>query len=357
VVLAERRAFPREKVCGDVLLPRALRILRGLGLADAVWGAGHRLEEIAVFSPGGREVRARGDFLTVRREVLDALLQQAAKQIGAESALAEVVALSEDEEGVRVEFRSRLPIRARACILATGFDTRLLRSLRPGISARPTAIASRRYIRSSYAVERLIVTYDRGLGPAYAWIFPLGEGLYNVGVGSLYGVHRGFNHRALFERFTSVFPEARSLIAAGEPASPLRSAPLRCGLDEEALRPGRRCLAAGECVASTLPFTGEGVGKAMETGLLAADAVHAFLSGDEHGLDAYAVAVRRLKPRYRAYDAAHRLVDHPRLMDLAAWRLDHSPWLAGRLGAILREEDEDPGSLFSFGGLLTSFFR
>lgn len=355
-MLADRRAFPREKVCGDALLPDALKTLRRLGLADEALRTGHRVNGISIFTPGGHEVRVSGEFLTLRRETLDALLHRAATQGGAEAVEAEAVSVSENTATVRVDFSSRSPLLARACVLATGANTRLLRSLQSVAPSAPTAIASRRYVRSRHPVDRLLVTYDRGLGPAYAWLFPLGNGLFNVGVGSLYRAQAVRNHAALFDRFTAIFPEARALMAAGEPTSPLRSALLRCGLDEAALRPGRLCLAAGELAASTFPFTGEGIGKALQTGLLAADAVHAFLSGDGQGLDAYAPAVRRLRPRYRAYHAAHRLLDHPRLMELAAWRMNRSPWFAGRLAAVLREEEE-PRWLFSSLGLLASFFR
>lgn len=356
VALVDRQAFPRDKVCGDTLLPDALNILRTLGLADEVASVGHPVRRISVFSPNGREVNATGEFLTLRRAVLDAVLHRAAAEAGAQTIEAAAVSLSETADTVRVEFGARPPLAARACVLATGANTRLLRLLRPATVGRPTAVASRRYVRSRHSIDRLIVTYDRGLGPAYAWIFPLGDCLYNVGVGSLYRPRTRFDHRALFERFTAVFPEAHALMAAHESVSRLRSAPLRCGLDEGALRPGRFCLAAGELAAATLPLTGEGIGTALETGLLAADAVHAFLAGDPAGLDCYAPAVRRLRPRYRAYAWAHRLLDHPRLVDLATWRLSRSPRLTARLVAILRAE-ADPRSLFSARALLTWLLR
>jgi len=356
VALVDRHAFPRQKVCGDALLPDALEILRGVGLADAVLVAGHPSRLLSVFSPGGYEVRVSGEFLTVRREVFDALLHRAAIQFGTEPIVAAAASVHEDAEGVHVQLQSGPTLRARACILATGADTRLLRSLQPAIAPAPTAVASRCYVQSSHPLDRLVVTYDRGLGPAYAWVFPMGNGVFNVGVGSVFRSQPRFDHRGLFERFTTVFSEARALMATGQIVSPLRSAPLRCGLDRPALRPGRLCLGAGEAAGSTFPFTGEGIGKAMATGLLAAEAVHAFLGGEAEGLDSYAPGVLRLEPRYRAYLAAHRLLECPRLMDLAAWRLQKSPWLAGRLTGVLQEE-EDPRSLFSIAGFVGSFFR
>ncbi|HNQ88180.1 MAG TPA: FAD-dependent oxidoreductase [Verrucomicrobiota bacterium] len=356
VGLVDRQAFPREKVCGDALLPDALHALRRLALADEVFKAGHRVSSLSIVTPGGRELRVPGEFLTLRREVLDAILHRGAVRAGAEAIQAEAVAVFETGRRVRVEFRSLPPIEARTCILATGAETRLVQAFEGVAPVPPTAIASRRYIRSGHSLDRLMVTYDRGLGPAYAWIFPLGGGWFNVGVGSLWGARLARDHPALFDRFTALCPEARAVMAAGEASGPLRSAPLRCGLDERVLRPGRLCLAAGELAASTFPFTGEGIGKALETGLLAAEAVGGFLSGDERGLEAYGPAVRQLEPKYRAYHAAHRLLNHPRLMELAAWRLNRSPWLAARLAAVLREE-EDPRALFSVSGLLTSFFR
>jgi len=355
VALVDKQAFPREKTCGDALLPDALKALQSMGLAADVREVGHAVNGLSVFSPSGREARIAGAFLTLRRGALDGLLFKAAEQAGACALQAEALALVEDEDGVRVDLGAGRCLSARACLLATGADVRLLRAMAPTALAGPTAIASRCYVRSTQPLKRMILTYDRGLGPAYAWIFPMAEGWHNVGVGSLWRPGRMPNHRLLFQRFTQVFPLARNLMAAAIQTSPLRSAPLRCGLDLPSLQPGRRILAAGEAASATFPFTGEGVGKALETGLLAADAVHALLAGDPLGLQGYTRAARGLKPRYQAYQAAHGLVKHPWLMDLAVWRLAQSPWLAECAAAVL-SEDQDPRLFFSAFSLLKSFF-
>ena len=76
----------------------------------------------------------------------------------------------------------------------------------------------------------------------------------------------------MFERFCAVHPAAKELMASGEQLGPLKGAPLRCSLEGARFsRPG--LLVTGEAAGSTYAFTGEGIGKALETGILAAETI------------------------------------------------------------------------------------
>src|SRR5207344_1740055 len=116
------------------------------------------------------------------------------------------------------------------------------------------------------------------------------------------------------------------LMEGGVLLGALKGAPLRCSLDGARWsRPG--LLVAGEAAGSTYLFTGEGIGKALETGMLAAAAIEAHRDEqlDDAGARArYESALGALKPRFGAYEQANRINNHPWLADLLIWRARHS---------------------------------
>jgi flavin-dependent dehydrogenase len=138
----------------------------------------------------------------------------------------------------------------------------------------------------------------------------------------------------------------------------LKGAPLRCTLEgAESGRPG--LMATGETLGSTYDFTGEGIGKALETGLMAADAL---LAGGRDAPDEAAVRQRydaqlaTLRPKFALYEKANSVNRHPWLADLVIWRAQRSASLRQRMSGVLNETS-NPGHLLSLRGvfrLLTS---
>jgi flavin-dependent dehydrogenase len=112
-----------------------------------------------------------------------------------------------------------------------------------------------------------------------------------------------------------------------------------------------RLLATGEAIGSTYAFTGEGIGKAMETGLLAADA----LGTDSRSTDAdtrarYEASLRALQPRFALYQRAEHVNRRPWLADLVIWRARRSPAILRRMSGVL-DETQNPGRLLSWRGI------
>ena len=133
---------------------------------------------------------------------------------------------------IRLTGTEPLQVRARFAVLATGADTSLGRKAGLATAPTPSAVAVRCYVRSAFEIDRLMISYDRDIVPGYAWIFPLPDGEYNVGCGVFYrnGMKGDVNLRKMFERFVAGFPEARELMAGATDMTPLKGAPLRCGL-------------------------------------------------------------------------------------------------------------------------------
>jgi geranylgeranyl reductase family protein len=359
VLLLERHAYPRDKACGDLLIPDALGALRRAGLYQAVAAEARPVAEAVISSPSRIEWSIPGEYLVLQRERLDALLAEGAADRGAVVAQGRVERVRPLDDGtIEVEVRGRArPFHARAAVLAAGADVSLIDDLGMVERAAPTAVAVRAYMRSSVPVKSMWISFDREIVPGYAWIFPLPDRVYNVGVGTLHDPAEPARHdlRKLFDTFCREFPEARTLKESAEWTSPIRGARLRCGLSGARARGPGNVVAVGEQIGTTYPFTGEGIGKAMETGELAAGHVATFLdTGDPSALDAYAERVEReLRPRYHGYEVAQRWLARPWLNDLLSWRIRRGRWLQEAVRGVVAET-VDPADVFSWRGLLRS---
>lgn len=361
VLLLDKRSFPREKVCGDGLIPDALQALRTLGLFDRVCGVGHRVQRLTIMSPSGIRIDIPSECVTLKREILDALLLERAVDSGADFKVGTVLDVAQtDPDSVAVSVEGLdTPLRARIVVLATGADIKLLGRLGLIDRASPSAVALRCYVRSPVEYDELLVSFDRSVAPGYAWIFPLGQQEYNVGCGVFYHGKRGngTNLRSAFERFRET-PVARQLFAQGEYLTPLRGGCLRAGLEGTALGGRGRVVPVGEAIGSTYHYTGEGIGKAMETGLIAAQQIDEALIRDSIGpLSQIEVLLRRkLAPKYEGYRIAQRWISRPWLSDLLAARIKKSRTLRETTAGILNETT-DPRQIFSWRSLAPSWSR
>ena len=116
-------------------------------------------------------------------------------------------------------------------------------------------------------------------------------------------------------------------------------------------------LGTGEVVGSTYAFTGEGIGKAMETGMLAAEALlHDTQADDDDVRRRYEAALARLKPRFEMYETASHVNHRPWIADVVVWRARKSPRILRRMSGML-EETQNPGRLFSWRGMSKLLFE
>jgi flavin-dependent dehydrogenase len=259
-------------------------------------------------------------------------------------------------------------VRARWVVLATGAVPRAL--MASGLCTRhtPSGVALRGYVHHPGLVGRvtaLEVVWHKQLRKGYGWVFPCPGGVFNIGVGLAHSHDRqvagratmeDVNLRELMAAFGRIHAPAGELLAQGTPLGDWKGAPLRCSLEGARFsRPGM--LATGEAAGSTYAFTGEGIGKAMETGILAADALLAGRAAAEPEAATrvrYETALAALKPRFDLYERANKVNDHPWLADLLIWRANRSPRILRRMAGVL-EETGNPGNLVSLRGLAKLF--
>src|SRR3954452_20761134 len=83
VTLIDRHEFPRDKTCGDGLIPDALSALAELGMLDEVVKHARRVPMLRLYAPARHCVAVKGDLACVPREILDKLLLDNALAKGA----------------------------------------------------------------------------------------------------------------------------------------------------------------------------------------------------------------------------------------------------------------------------------
>jgi geranylgeranyl reductase family protein len=369
VMLTDRYAFPRDKVCGDALIPDSLTALGSLGLRERVNRVSYQSRVIRIYAPDGEYVEVRGECAAMPRSAFDELLVSAAIEAGAQFVphLKALGPLERDGLVQGARFRNsitseRLEVRARSTILATGAAGDALTQFGVSEQAGASAMAARVYVRVPPPIaarhDYLAISYPAAICPGYGWVFPGPAGVYNVGIGYLVDPRRQpaqRNLRILFDEFVRAFPPAREIMAAGEPVTSLKGAPLRTGLRGSRLsRPG--LLVVGEAAGLTYSFTGEGIGKALQSGIAAAtailDARGSSVDVGDRTARAYAQRIRTdFGERFAAYRRLERLLSYPRVVNLLIRRANAGHYVRTQLEALINETGR-PDGLLSLTGTL-----
>jgi menaquinone-9 beta-reductase len=289
VLVLEKSTFPREKVCGDGLTPRAVKQLVGMGISlgpEDGWfpnkgiriiGGGVRIEldwpELSSY-PGFGLVRTRRGF--------DEIVARAAQRAGAR--LAEGVTVTGpviDEATGRIVgvTAGERTYRARLVVAADGNSSRL--SLAMGLRKRddrPLGVAIRTYYSSPRHDDDYLETWlelwdGNALLPGYGWIFGVGDGTSNVGLGLL-NTSASFGHidyRAMLHRWLASMP-AEWGFAEENQVAPVRGAALPMGFNRTPHYTSGLLL-VGDAGGMVNPFNGEGISCAMESGEIAAQVI------------------------------------------------------------------------------------
>lgn len=342
VALLDKAQFPREKVCGDGLTPRATRQLIRLGIDTSqsagwlhnkglrIYGGNQPFEldwpELADFPSYGL-VRPRTDF--------DDLLARNAVAAGAKLyELANVVEPLIDEQADRIVgvlTRDGRRFQAPVVVAADGNSSRL--SLAMGLHRRddrPMGVAVRTYYRSPRQRDDYLESWlelwdgkpkESALLPGYGWIFGMGDGTCNVGLGIL-NTSTAFgncDYRELLQRWLDNTPEEWGFREQNR-TSPVRGAALPMGFNRQP-HYGRGLVLVGDAGGMVNPFNGEGIAYAIESGELAATAIadgHAKGIGTscaERALESYPVQLKaRLGGYYTLGRVFVKLIGKPPVM-------------------------------------------
>ncbi|HCT75935.1 MAG TPA: FAD-dependent oxidoreductase [Micromonosporaceae bacterium] len=347
VLLLEKTDFPREKVCGDGLTPRAVKQLIDMGIdtsADAGWlqnkglrviGGGIRLElewpELASYPDFGL-VRTRLDF--------DDLLAKQAVKAGAtlltgHNVTGPVLDATGRVNGVEVKTADgEKVLTAPLVVAADGVSGRFALAL--GMTKRedrPMGVAVRRYYRCAAKadddfLESWLELRSKEAGdnllPGYGWIFGLGDGRVNVGLGVLNSskAYQQTNYRHMLTDWLANTPADWGLCDEANADGKILGAALPMGFNRTP-HYSRGMMLVGDSGGMVNPFNGEGIAYAMESGQLAAEIGLQALArpagqARELALHAYPSELkRRFGGYYRIGGVFVKMIGNPQIMKIA----------------------------------------
>ncbi|WP_426299381.1 geranylgeranyl reductase family protein [Arthrobacter sp. R-11] len=298
VTVLEKTSFPREKVCGDGLTPRAVREIQKLGLPHAEadgWrrnkglrliAGGRTIElpwpEVSDFPGYGlirtrlgfdeelaRHAQAAGAVVLERHSVTEALRAEDGRVIGARAAIL-------DDSGRKTgETRD---FHADVVLAADGNSTRTAVSL--GMHKRddrPLGVAVRTYFTSPRTDDDWMEGWLELPGksgkplPGYGWVFGVGDGTSNVGLGILNSSKEfgKLDYKQVLREWTAGMPAEWGFTPENQ-VGEIRGAALPMGFNRTPhYSPG--LLLLGDAGGMVSPFNGEGISYAMESARFAAE--------------------------------------------------------------------------------------
>ncbi|MEC9491472.1 geranylgeranyl reductase family protein [Flexistipes sp.] len=361
VLIFDKKDFPREKVCGDGLLNDSIKCLKRCGVYDDVEKNANYIDETFFYSSFGTKVVIPGEYFTIKREIFDNILLKHATGKGVKFLPKKINGVEEGNDCFVCHSAEGESFSSNFGIIATGTDINLLKpSVSDKINCKPEAVGVRKYIQSDYITDKMFVSYERSIIPGYAWIFPLGSGLYNTGCCAFYGKKGVNNLKKVHDEFLKGFTEAGKIVAAKTGETKLKGAVLRCGLKTGHLLNNKssRYICIGETIGTTYPFTGEGIGKAMESGEFAAEYILERIRSDLPLVPSeyYKLLYNRVFYKHFGYKTAQKWLSNKFLNDLLAKRATKSNFLYEAAKGIINETI-DPRQIFSIKGVLKSFLK
>ena len=365
VLVCEKKTFPREKTCGDGLTPRAVKVLADMGLSQelSTW---ERVEGLRVHGAGRSmelvfpELDEWPSFGLVKpRKDLDQIVLNHAEDAGAKVVYGTQVKEPVFEGGTLVGFVAKRDgedehIRAKFTVCAEGAATKFGRSLgRSRQEGYPMGFAIRQYFKSPLEHSGWFDAYldIRSEGeslPGYGWVFPVGDGTVNVGVGLL-STFRGFrevNLSTLQRKFVEQLPPEWG-INYETVCSKTRAGRLFMG---GSVWPphGPGFVMVGDAAGMINPCNGEGIAYGYETGRIAGRHIdEALRDGTSPSLGDY---TEELKTTYGPYYRLGRKfvgrIGNPKLMEkLVSLGMRSKPIMNLALTILANLEDPSAKSL------------
>ena len=371
VTVIEKKTFPREKTCGDGLTPRAVKQITDMGLASTLekW---HRYEGLRATAHGkalelqwpSHPVYPQHGYVVRRRE-LDMSVALNAEAAGAELLQGHEAHQPVIERGLlrgavvtdKAAHRT-FELRAKYVVIADGANSRFGRALGTSRAKEmPYGTAIRTYWESPRHaepwIESALDVKDRNGNamPGYGWIFPVGDGTINIGVGllSTFRDFKSINTTHLLDAYAHMVADDWGI----DPDTPTQRAtsgriPMGGSVGPKV---GSSYIVVGDAAGSVNPFNGEGIDYAYETARMAAEVIgDALDSGDPAALRRYQQMVDDEYGQYfKVARLFARVIGRPALMrELSRVGMQSRTlmeWVLRIMANLLREDEKGPAEV------------
>ena len=362
VVVCEKKTFPREKTCGDGLTPRAVKVLDEMGLGDELktW---ERVEGLRVHAAGRTlelafpELDAWDSFGLVKpRKDLDKIVLDNAEAARAKVLYGTQVTEPIFDKGVCTGLKAKRDgeietINAKWVVCAEGAATKFSRSLgRVRNLDYPMGLAIRQYFNSPMQHSGWFEAYldirskDNAV-PGYGWVFPVGDGTVNAGVGllSTYGGWREVNLHDLQRHFITQLPAEWEVNYETVVSKPRAG---RLFMGQSVWPPhGPGFVLTGDAAGMINPCNGEGIAYGYETGRIAGRHIDdALRGGSNPSLSEYTDELKTTYgPYYRLGRRFVKLIGYPAIMErLVSAGMRSETVMSFALTLLANLEDSEP---------------
>lgn len=343
VRVIDKATFPRDKCCGDGLTTGALRLLERLGLRPETVASWKTCRQVTLRSPSGREVQLQlpddGQFAAIAtRFDLDAALVAHARADGVE--IREGVAFSGIER-IDDDYRVTTPegyFTAHVVVAADGMWSPIRKALQPDRAPYLGEWHALRQYATNVtgpASERLFVWFEPELLPGYAWSFPLADGRANLGFGILRGASQKVGDMKQVWLDVLARDHVRAALGDGAVIDDKVSAwPIPARVTSATLNVAN-VLFVGDAACATDVLTGEGIGQALLSGVLAGEAAR-----KKHPGNAYRRAMRReFFADHRMSSVLGRVLANEKLASGALRIIDNGEWRKDKFARWMFEDE------------------
>ena len=312
VLLIDQFSFPREKICGDGLTGNSVRMLEQLGVWNEISASGNTMSKVEIFYKKDRSFALNIFVCTFRREKLDKILLDHAQSSGAEFKALKFTGKIENKDGHSV-FETKnseaetVQVSAKIALLSTGCQhTRALKNVKNISLKKPDLFAIRGYYQADWNVGHIqIFPIGKTNSDGYLWLFPMGNNEYNIGCGAT--ENYDINFKKVLNDFVEKYSKEKNVV--GKWTSPVKGAFLRTSLSNLKYAHFDNVIISGDALGTVFPLTGEGIGPALETGVIAAESIdHALKNNDLSLLKEYKKRIKKeLKVKHFFYSVIYRI--------------------------------------------------
>jgi flavin-dependent dehydrogenase len=349
VTVVDKATFPRDKCCGDGLTTNALRILDQLGFDPSRVPDWQITSDVSVHSPSGRTIELAlpdvgGIFAAIApRAQFDHALVQHCRDAGITIHEGHAfVSLSETDTSIVVEVEGLETFDVDYVVAADGMWSPVRKAM--GLSTAGYLgewHAFRQYIGNvtGSSATQLHVWFEKDLLPGYAWSFPLPGNRANFGYCILRTSERSTKFMNDTWRDLLTRPHIREALGADNVPEDRHTAwPIPARIDT-AIRSSGRVLFIGDAVCATDTLTGEGIGQALETGIAAAESIHAGKS-PAHVRSHYSSAIdKTLLADHRMSVALSAILARPFFARLVLAVVDTNNWTRTNFARWMFEDE------------------